>query len=105
MTQMSAQVFFVAAAAKDTIVVPVAALRPLPRGAGANRYAVRVVKDDGAVEERQLTIGVTNRVSAQVVDGLQAGEKVVIGTRAPSAAPAASRPGTGGGPRMGPRLS
>ncbi len=34
-TQMTAQVFFVAAAARDAVLVPVAALRPLGRGEGA----------------------------------------------------------------------
>ncbi len=127
MTQMSAQVFFVSASAKDAVTVPVAALRPLGNGRRASgearpprpasdgapaaaeartpsRFAVRVVKEDGSVEERHVTVGVTNRVSAQVVDGLQPGEKVIVGVRS-GAAPATQRPAGGTGPRMGPRLS
>lgn len=38
-TQMTAQVFFVAAAARDAVLVPVAALRPLGRGEGAGAGA------------------------------------------------------------------
>jgi len=33
-----------------------------------------------------VKVGVTNRVSAQIVSGLEPGEKVVIGTKAPAAA-------------------
>ncbi len=132
MTQMSAQVFFVAAAAKDAVTMPVAALRPLGAGRRAggegrparpadaiaaatapanaavrspSRFAVRVMKDDGSIEERHVTVGVSNRVGAQVVDGLQPGEKVVVGVRSQGAAPASQRPAGGTGPRMGPRLS
>jgi ABC-type antimicrobial peptide transport system permease subunit len=60
------------AAAKDAVTVPVAALRPLGtarRIAGAaaataparspSRFAVRVMNDDGSVEERHVTVGVT----------------------------------------------
>jgi membrane fusion protein, macrolide-specific efflux system len=109
MTQMSAQVFFVAAAAKDTVVVPIAALRSHAGRQGVtaapSRFGVRVMTDDGAIEDRQVTIGVTNRVSAQVLEGLQPGEKVVVGMRTQNAAPTGQRPGNSGGQRPGPRLS
>lgn len=103
MTQMTAQVFFVVAAAKDAVLVPVAALqsggeaqRGAKRGAAkaapgasvdpravfANRPAVvRVVREDGSLEERPVRIGVLNRVSAEVRSGLEPGERVVTGLR------------------------
>ncbi len=107
MTQMTAQVFFVAASAKNALVVPVAALHkprhsravdgatapnanakphrrrtraakpPLP--AGAARYWVSVVSDNGQVARRPVIVGVSNRVSAEILSGLEAGEKVVVG--------------------------
>jgi macrolide-specific efflux system membrane fusion protein len=107
MTQMTAQVFFVAASAKDAVLVPLAALRPVasagtssgPRGAGvrasgidprsqfANGVALlSVVGANGKVADRNVKVGVMNRVSAQIVSGLEAGEKVVIGTKAPATA-------------------
>ena len=116
MTQMTAQVFFVASSAKDAVLVPLTALRPVaaegrpraPRvsGAGAaegkgaarsagadprNQFAngralVSVVDADGKVADREVKVGVMNRVSAQIVSGLEPGEKVVIGTKAPAAA-------------------
>ncbi len=133
MTQMTAQVFFVAASARDALLIPLAALRPpaasataTAAGKGAGRkgggertagadprslYAdgralVGVVGSDGKATDREVKIGVMNRVSVEVLAGLEAGEKVVIGTRAPAVAvsaagssslvPAATR--TGGRP-------
>jgi macrolide-specific efflux system membrane fusion protein len=107
MTQMTAQVFFVASSAKDAVLVPLAALRPVaskgrsrgPRGAGERasgidprtQFAkgdalVSVVGADGQLDDREVKVGVMNRVSAQIVSGLEPGEKVVIGARAPAAA-------------------
>jgi len=60
---------------------------------------VTVVKDDGTREERNVTIGVTSRVAAEVLSGLSAGEQVVAGivqANAP-AAPAAQGGFPGGG--------
>jgi len=133
MTQMTAQVFFVVAGAKDTAFVPVAALRPVarsgPRSGGlreaadpratdarkgaprvspaldpralfaSGRALVSVVAQDGTVADREVQVGVMNRVSAQIVAGLEAGERVAIGAR-PGAA--AARPATL--PRGTPRL-
>ena len=123
MTQMTAQVFFVVAQAKDAVLVPVSALRPVgsgsasgerrakaaapaksavgdtqgaaakaggrtrgaesgtdPRARFANgRAMVRVVKAGGAIEPREVRVGVLSRVSAQLVSGLEAGEQVVSG--------------------------
>jgi macrolide-specific efflux system membrane fusion protein len=151
MTQMTAQVFFVASSAKDAVLVPLTALRPVaagdrargPRVSGGaedknaaegkgtarsgatgqapgaapgggserppgaarsggtqgasgadrrNQFAngralVSVVGADGKVAEREVKVGVMNRVSAQILSGLEPGEKVVIGTR--TASPAA----------------
>jgi macrolide-specific efflux system membrane fusion protein len=60
--------------------VPTAALRQVRRGEGRGTYIARVIKDDGSIEERQVTVGVTNRVSAEIKSGLSAGEKVVLPT-------------------------
>jgi macrolide-specific efflux system membrane fusion protein len=51
-----------------------------------------VVGANGKVADREVKVGVMNRVSAQIISGLEPGEKVVIGTRAPaSAAPATAQ--------------
>lgn len=130
MTQMTAQVFFVTAEAKNAVLVPVGALRPAGAAAGERRRGgrdgatkagdagtpvdartrlangaavVRVVKPGGAIESRDVRVGVVSRVSAQILSGLTPGEQIVVGQRA--AAPAASpRPTGGKGPVMGPRV-
>ncbi len=40
---------------------------------------VTVVDEDGSEREVQIRIGVTSRISAEVIEGLQAGDKVVAG--------------------------
>lgn len=137
MTQMTAQIFFVTAQAKNVIQVPVAALRPAGRSearttrragnteakapaaksgerragqAGpdrsrfaAGRATVQVMKEDGTTEDREVRVGVMSRVAAEIVSGLEPGEKVVTGTA--SAAPQnRSRTATANAPRMQPRL-
>jgi membrane fusion protein, macrolide-specific efflux system len=77
-TQMSAQVQFVLAQTHDALVVPVAALR---KGSKKEPYTVRVVKDEG-FEEREVEIGIMNRMRAQIVSGLAEGEEVALETAA-----------------------
>jgi macrolide-specific efflux system membrane fusion protein len=96
MTQMTAQVFFVVAEAKDALLVPMNAVR---RGNG--RATVRVVGADGKLENREVKLGLTNRVTAQVLAGVEPGEQVATSDRPQSGARAASAAPT---PRMGPRL-
>jgi macrolide-specific efflux system membrane fusion protein len=55
---------------------------PAPAGlrAAAPREAkVRVVAADGSITEREVLIGVTSRVTAEVISGLTEGEQVVAG--------------------------
>jgi macrolide-specific efflux system membrane fusion protein len=95
MTQMSAQVFFVVSAARDVLTVPMGALhaakdaaqgpksqRPAERDSGATRsYFVTVLDRRDNPVEREVKVGVTNRVSAEVLAGLTEGERVVTGER------------------------
>lgn len=106
MTQMTAQVFFVLAKADDALLVPVSALQPVRSGgrratgggtapqngekpgessaagvASTSRAVVRVLTPDGTLERRVVEVGVRNRVSAQILNGLHDGERVVVGTR------------------------
>ena len=128
MTQMTAQAFFVVASAKDAVLVPVSALQPTARdGAGkregaegggakapgmapgvafdprlrfANRPAVvRVLREDGSLEERPVQVGAMTRVSAQILSGLEPGEQVVAGPR-----PSAPRTPAPGAPPRTPRI-
>ncbi len=113
MTQMTAQVFFVVAEARDALLVPMAALsqgrRPqrssasaaaegsvqAARGGTPMAGTVRVAKDGGALEDRRVELGISNRIQAQVLSGLAEGERVVSGRV----------PGSGGErPQRSPRL-
>ncbi|MCR6476696.1 efflux RND transporter periplasmic adaptor subunit [Variovorax sp. ZS18.2.2] len=78
MPQMTAQVAFVEASAKDVAAVPAAALVPVA-GGGSDRFTARVLRDDGTHEIRPLRIGVRNRVLAEVVHGAQVGDRIVTG--------------------------
>jgi macrolide-specific efflux system membrane fusion protein len=166
MTQMTAQVFFVVSSARDSVLVPLTALRPIPREAkpraprgdgpadetvngkdaatsdkaqrppgeapknvdrasggkrdgtgertpggarkgggerasgndprgqfAGGRAMVSVVDANGKITEREVKVGVMNRVSAQIISGLEPGEKVVVGTKSP--VPPAAKAQTG----------
>jgi macrolide-specific efflux system membrane fusion protein len=95
--QMSAQVFFVRAEARDVVMVPLAALSGLSRRPNAPPPTVQVQRDDGTAETRAVRIGVTDRVNAEVLDGLAAGERVVLPNRPASGArPGGARPQAAG---------
>lgn len=133
MTQMSAQVFFIEAEAKDVLLAPISALtfgppngrnlggvkkndrgfsgatsaeaastkkdltKPGEQGRHKPRQArVKIFNEDGEIEERQVTVGVTNRVQAQIIDGLEEGDKVISGSSRPSQANKMAPGGWGG---------
>ncbi len=75
MTQMSAQVFFVVSSARDVITAPMSALQPVDENSG--RYIVTVVGDDNTRTEREVQVGISNRVNAEIVSGLSSGEIIV----------------------------
>ncbi|UZJ45280.1 efflux RND transporter periplasmic adaptor subunit [Marinimicrobium sp. C6131] len=84
--QMTAQVFFVAGAADDALVVPVSALRyggQERRDAGTDSASgrpatVSVVRPGAAPELRNVRVGVTDRVHAEILSGLREGERVLL---------------------------
>ena len=47
----------------------------------SGRAMVRVAREDGSFEDREVKVGMMNRVSAQVLEGLQPGEQVQLGAR------------------------
>jgi macrolide-specific efflux system membrane fusion protein len=57
---------------------PAAAAAPVQGGREAR---VQVVLPDGGIEERRVVIGVGNRIHAELISGLAAGEQVVAGVR------------------------
>jgi macrolide-specific efflux system membrane fusion protein len=132
MPLMSAQVFFVQAGAYDVITVPVGALRytdrpargggrgkggetadaPQQRAAPQQTEAaterptrpaeVTVMHDDGMQEVRNVQVGTTDRVNAEIVSGLSEGENVVVGMETNGRGN--NKKGNGGGNNRGPVL-
>ncbi|MFZ2469838.1 MAG: efflux RND transporter periplasmic adaptor subunit [Parvibaculum sedimenti] len=88
MTSMTAQVFFLLGEAKNVPIVPVAALRPAKNGeAGAYRV---MVMDGSRPTARDVKIGLMNRISAEVLSGLEEGDIVVTGVEGTSSTKKAS---------------
>ncbi|HQS10754.1 MAG TPA: efflux RND transporter periplasmic adaptor subunit, partial [Xanthobacteraceae bacterium] len=89
MTSMSAQVFFMLGGAKDALLVPPSAVRPLARGGSKrearNEATVRVLVN-GEVQTRAVKTGLSSRTQVQITEGLKEGELVVT-----SADPSAQR--------------
>ncbi|MFH1556656.1 MAG: efflux RND transporter periplasmic adaptor subunit [Pseudomonadota bacterium] len=89
MTSMSAQVFFMLGGAKDALLVPPSAVRPVARGGSKrearNEATVRVLVN-GEVQTRAVKTGLSSRTQVQITEGLKEGELVVT-----SADPSAQR--------------
>lgn len=98
MTSMSAQVFFMLGGAKDALLVPPSAVRPVARGGSKrearNEATVRVLVN-GEVQTRAVKTGLSSRTQVQITEGLKEGELVL--TSADPSAPRVTR-----GPGMPP---
>jgi len=100
--QMTAQVFFVAAAARDALLVPITAVdfngrrgqdsrrpaednggsgRPSPPESAGRRGTVQIINSQGQAEIRDVRVGVSNRVQVQILEGLSEGDQVVTSAR------------------------
>jgi len=78
--QMTAQVFIVLAQAKGVLLIPAAAIGNAPAG---SQTTVQVLKADGSVGHRPIKIGIKSEISAEVTDGLNEKEQVVIRATSP----------------------
>lgn len=100
-TYMTAEVNIVLGSADNVLLVPSSALGT--RGADG-KYSVKVLNADGSTAERQVEIGLDDKVNAEVKSGLAEGDKVVTGEMTASQKSASSsrvRLGGGGGPPPG----
>jgi macrolide-specific efflux system membrane fusion protein len=85
--QMTAQVFIVLAQAKGVLLLPAAAVGNARDGA---TIQVQVLKADGTLEPRTITIGIKSEITAEVTAGLVEKEQVVL-KGAPAPAPTAPK--------------
>ncbi|MCF5081632.1 efflux RND transporter periplasmic adaptor subunit [Pseudomonas lactis] len=76
MAEMTTQVFFVASQVKDALTVPVAALQGVP---GSAAQIARVVAKNGAIEDREVRLGISDRLRVEVLGGLNEGDHLLIG--------------------------
>ncbi|HIJ88625.1 MAG TPA: efflux RND transporter periplasmic adaptor subunit [Desulfuromonadales bacterium] len=74
--QMTAQVFIVLAEAKAVLLVPAAAIGTAGEGTS---ITVRVLKEDGTVEQRAIKIGIKSEILAEVTEGLKEKELIIVG--------------------------
>lgn len=85
---MTATVSIVRGEAKDALTIPVGALSA--RGKDGT-YTVSVLGKDNQPETRAIKVGINNNINAQVLEGLQEGEKIILGNAANLKNSAASR--------------
>ncbi|PPE71118.1 efflux RND transporter periplasmic adaptor subunit [Caldimonas thermodepolymerans] len=86
---MTANVHIVRGEARDALIIPSSALGAVQ---GDGRRVVKVLDAQGRVQERLVRVGMDNNVQAQVLEGLNEGEKVITGTAAPASAPQGGQP-------------
>lgn len=85
LTSMTAQVTVIVGRARNVVTVPSTAIRRR----GPNAF-VDVLGADGKPEQRKVTIGLDNKIVAEITAGLTAGERVV--TARSNGGPDATRP-------------
>lgn len=73
---MTAQVTVVVDEAKHALALPLSVLRSR---AADGRYLVRVIRKGGPPSDVMVSIGLSDEVNVQVLDGLQDGDQVVVG--------------------------
>jgi macrolide-specific efflux system membrane fusion protein len=86
---MTAQVYVVLGEAHDALTIPSAALGDKT---GNGSYTVKVVNAEGFPESRVIKVGINNNAMAQVLSGLKAGERVVVGEASEQTADTRRRP-------------
>lgn len=77
MSQMTTQVFFVLAEAKDALLVPISALT-FNEPKNSKQAQVTVLNSQGKSEARTVTVEVSNRIHAAITDGLSVGDTLVL---------------------------
>jgi len=96
---MTAKVTIVLDQANDVPTVPSSALGTAQADGS---YRLSVVDANGQVEQRTVTVGLNNKVTAQIDSGLAVGDRIVARSSATATPVAtASKTGGAGGPPMG----
>lgn len=78
-TSMTAHVFIRIAEAKDVVRIPIVALG---QSLGTDRYHITTV-ENGETQSRIIRVGINDRQYAEVLEGVLAGDRVVVQNREP----------------------
>lgn len=79
-TYMTAEIHIVIGSAKDVLTIPSSALGRRDKD---GQYTVSVKGPDGKTTPRTITVGLNNKIVAEVTSGLNEGDEVVIGFGGP----------------------
>ncbi len=75
MAEMTAQIFFVAGRAQDTLTAPLSALK---NGTQNDLQTAQVLTTRGEVQSRQVRTGISDRLRVQILDGLEEGDRLLV---------------------------
>lgn len=75
MAEMTTQVFFVADRAHNVLTAPISALNP---GKQPDRRLAQVLTKHGAIENREVRTGISDRLRVQILEGLEEGDHLLI---------------------------
>ncbi|MFA7084344.1 MAG: efflux RND transporter periplasmic adaptor subunit [Arcobacteraceae bacterium] len=73
MTYMTTQVFFVLDQAQNALLVPINAIN-----GNENSYTIKRVESNGNIKEYPIKIGVKNRVQAQILEGVNENDSILL---------------------------
>lgn len=82
---MTAQVYIVLDKASDAVLIPASALRPARDDPAQS--TVQVLNADGQPERRRVKVGINNNIQAQILEGLEPGDRVITGSGQPGGKP------------------
>lgn len=82
---MTAQVYIVLDKASDALLVPASALRPARDNPQMN--TVQVLNAQGQPERRRVKVGINNNIQAQILEGLEPGDRVITSSGTGGARP------------------
>jgi macrolide-specific efflux system membrane fusion protein len=87
MTYMTTQVFFVLENAKDTLILPLAAINT-----NKKEPTVTLLLENGTQKEQVVKLGISNRVQAQILEGLNENDVIALNTAKTTSKPNDSMP-------------
>ena len=71
---MTAQITLFVGETQNALLIPIQAIQK----SDGDKQQVTILTDNGSLEIRQVRTGITNNVDIQILEGLKAGEKVVL---------------------------